>query len=497
MDIPPESRMVKEGWLLKRGEHIKNWRPRYFILYENGDLKGYKQKPEAGRESEPLNNFTARGCQVFKIDKPKPYTFMLRGLRFERSVIERTFCADTENERDEWCQAIERIAGIIQATDDQDVDMLDLKDDDDMSGKLHINRNSSASRGRKISLDDFEFIKILGKGTFGKVILCREKSSRALYAMKVLKKEVIVQKDEVTHTLTENKVLKTTKHPFLISLKYSFQTNLRLCFVIEYVNGGELFFHLSKDKVFTEDRTRFYASEILLALDYLHSQGIIYRDLKLENLLLDKDGHIKIADFGLCKEDINWGATTKTFCGTPEYLAPEILEDTDYGRAVDWWGLGVVMYEMMCGRLPFYDQDHDILFERILIEDVKFPKTLSVESKNLLSGLLDKDPKIRLGGGPSDAKDIMAHPFFAGVNWEDIYQKKVVPPFKPEVKSDTDTRYFDTEFTGESVELTPPDPCNLKSISEEELPYFQQFSFHGGAGTLGRSIEFGRSMERL
>lgn len=193
----------------------------------------------------------------------------------------------------------------------------------------------------------------MGKGTFGKVILCREKSTETLYAIKMLKKDVVIQKDEVEHTLTENRVLRSTKHPFIIvscikiitkplemfqnslthfaisfqSLKYSFQTSHRLCLVMQYVNGGELFFHLSRERVFTEDRTRFYGAEIICALGYLHSQGIIYRDLKLENLLLDKDGHIKIADFGLCKEEITYGSTTKTFCGTPEYLAPEVLED--------------------------------------------------------------------------------------------------------------------------------------------------------------------------
>lgn len=210
---------------------------------------------------------------------------------------------------------------------------------------------------------------MLGKGTYGKVILCREKATAKLYAIKILKKEVIIQKDEVAHTITESRVLQTTNHPFLIvgfilnllflslllnilffhlqSLKYSFQTNDRLCFVMQYVNGGELFFHLSRKRVFSEERTRFYGAEIISALGYLHSQSIIYRDLKLENLLLDKDGHIKIADFGLCKEDITYGRTTRTFCGTPEYLAPEVLEDNDYGRAVDWWGTGVVMYEMV------------------------------------------------------------------------------------------------------------------------------------------------------
>jgi RAC serine/threonine-protein kinase len=298
---------------------------------------------------------------------------------------------------------------------------------EDLCEKFSLQGTSiSKSTGkRKVTLESFEFLKVLGKGTFGKVILCREKATGRLYAIKILKKEIIIQKDEVAHTQTENRVLRKTNHPFLTSLKYSFQTNDRLCFVMEYVNGGELFFHLSRERVFSEDRTRFYGAEIISALAYLHSQNIIYRDLKLENLLLDKDGHIKIADFGLCKEDITYGRTTKTFCGTPEYLAPEVLEDNDYGRAVDWWGIGVVMYEMMCGRLPFYNRDHDVLFTLILMEEVKFPRNLSSDARELLGGLLIKDPARRLGGGPDDARQIMAHPFFSCINWRDLEQKKV------------------------------------------------------------------------
>lgn len=168
---------------------------------------------------------------------------------------------------------------------------------------------------------------------------------------------------------------------------------------------------------------------------YLHSHNIIYRDLKLENLLLDKDGHIKIADFGLCKEDITYGRTTKTFCGTPEYLAPEVLEDNDYGRAVDWWGVGVVMYEMICGRLPFYNRDHDVLFTLILLEEVKFPRSISPEARSLLSGLLIKQPDNRLGGGPDDYREIQQHAFFSSINWTDLVHKKITPPFRPQVTS--------------------------------------------------------------
>ncbi|XP_030375760.1 RAC serine/threonine-protein kinase [Scaptodrosophila lebanonensis] len=490
--------IVKEGWLQKRGEHIKTWRPRYFILRHDGTLMGYRSRPSDTTQSDQLlNNFTVRGCQIMTVDRPKPFTFIIRGLQWT-TVIERTFAVETEAERQQWTEAIRNVASRLsemgetamspsEETDAADVDMAAIAEVE-LSDKFLVQGTTRTGSGvKKVTLENFEFLKVLGKGTFGKVILCREKATAKLYAIKILKKEVIIQKDEVAHTLTESRVLKSTNHPFLISLKYSFQTNDRLCFVMQYVNGGELFWHLSHERFFTEDRTRFYGAEIISALGYLHSQGIIYRDLKLENLLLDKDGHIKVADFGLCKENITDGRTTKTFCGTPEYLAPEVLDDNDYGQAVDWWGTGVVLYEMICGRLPFYNRDHDVLFMLILSEAVKFPRNISEEAKSLLSGLLAKDPKKRLGGGPDDVKEIQAHPFFASINWTDLVQKKITPPFKPSVESDTDTRYFDKEFTGESVELTPPDSTGpLGSIAEE--PLFPQFSYQGDMASTFTSL---------
>uniref|UniRef100_G3WGA1 non-specific serine/threonine protein kinase n=1 Tax=Sarcophilus harrisii TaxID=9305 RepID=G3WGA1_SARHA len=441
--------------LIKEGEYIKNWRPRYFLLKTDGSFIGYKEKPQDVDLPYPLNNFSVAKCQLMKTERPKPNTFIIRCLQWT-TVIERTFHVDTPEERSlaffffflSW-------------------------------GGVSFNPQVGEER-RESTMNDFDYLKLLGKGTFGKVILVREKASGKYYAMKILKKEVIIAKDEVAHTLTESRVLKNTRHPFLTSLKYSFQTKDRLCFVMEYVNGGELFFHLSRERVFSEDRTRFYGAEIVSALDYLHSGKIVYRDLKLENLMLDKDGHIKITDFGLCKEGITDAATMKTFCGTPEYLAPEVLEDNDYGRAVDWWGLGVVMYEMMCGRLPFYNQDHEKLFELILMEDIKFPRTLSSDAKSLLSGLLIKDPNKRLGGGPDDAKEIMRHSFFVGVNWQDVYDKKLVPPFKPQVTSETDTRYFDEEFTAQTITITPPekyDEDGMDCMDNERRPHFPQFSY--------------------
>uniref|UniRef100_A0A7N4V1M4 non-specific serine/threonine protein kinase n=1 Tax=Sarcophilus harrisii TaxID=9305 RepID=A0A7N4V1M4_SARHA len=448
--------------LIKEGEYIKNWRPRYFLLKTDGSFIGYKEKPQDVDLPYPLNNFSVAKCQLMKTERPKPNTFIIRCLQWT-TVIERTFHVDTPEERHIYKKRT--FKNILQFHDNS------------MNHSLLIFHFSFV---RFQTMNDFDYLKLLGKGTFGKVILVREKASGKYYAMKILKKEVIIAKDEVAHTLTESRVLKNTRHPFLTSLKYSFQTKDRLCFVMEYVNGGELFFHLSRERVFSEDRTRFYGAEIVSALDYLHSGKIVYRDLKLENLMLDKDGHIKITDFGLCKEGITDAATMKTFCGTPEYLAPEVLEDNDYGRAVDWWGLGVVMYEMMCGRLPFYNQDHEKLFELILMEDIKFPRTLSSDAKSLLSGLLIKDPNKRLGGGPDDAKEIMRHSFFVGVNWQDVYDKKLVPPFKPQVTSETDTRYFDEEFTAQTITITPPekyDEDGMDCMDNERRPHFPQFSY--------------------
>ncbi|XP_021057572.1 RAC-alpha serine/threonine-protein kinase isoform X2 [Mus pahari] len=454
--------IVKEGWLHKRGEYIKTWRPRYFLLKNDGTFIGYKERPQDVEQREsPLNNFSVAQCQLMKTERPRPNTFIIRCLQWT-TVIERTFHVETPEEREEWTTAIQTVADGLKRQEEETMDFRSGSPSDS-SGAEEM-EVSLAKPKHRVTMNEFEYLKLLGKGTFGKVILVKEKATGRYYAMKILKKEVIVAKDEVAHTLTENRVLQNSRHPFLTALKYSFQTHDRLCFVMEYANGGELFFHLSRERVFSEDRARFYGAEIVSALDYLHSEkNVVYRDLKLENLMLDKDGHIKITDFGLCKEGIKDGATMKTFCGTPEYLAPEVLEDNDYGRAVDWWGLGVVMYEMMCGRLPFYNQDHEKLFELILMEEIRFPRTLGPEAKSLLSGLLKKDPTQRLGGGSEDAKEIMQHRFFANIVWQDVYEKKLSPPFKPQVTSETDTRYFDEEFTAQMITITPPDQVLLLS----------------------------------
>lgn len=449
---------VREGWLMKRGEYIKNWRPRYFVLRSDGSFLGFKDQPKSPEdvhnEQAILNNFSVKAAQIIKKNNPKPFGFVIRCFQLT-TLVERNFAVNSSADRDEWINDIEAVS---RKLDQESINEQSSSDDEG----THVT----------VTLDDFQMLKVLGKGTFGKVMLGKEIKSGNVYAIKLLRKDVVLAKDEVEHTLTENRVLKTAKHPFLTELIYSFQTTDRLIFVMEYVNGGELFFHLSRDRVFSEQRSRFYGSEITLALKYLHENKIVYRDLKLENLLIDSDGHIKVTDFGLCKQEISFNDTTKTFCGTPEYLAPEVLEDNDYGHAVDWWGFGVVLYEMLCGRLPFYNRDHEVLFDLILTEQVRFPPKLSDVSKAILNGLLEKKPTSRLGGGSGDAADVMQHKFFESVNWDDALNKKVPPPFVPAIENKEDVRYFDEDFTREAPHLTPPKDSELAQAAATEFPEF-------------------------
>jgi len=311
--------------------------------------------------------------------------------------------------------------------------------------------------GKKVSINDFHFLSVLGKGNFGKVMLSEEKSTGNLYAIKVLKKAFIIQNDEVESTKSEKRVFLAAnheRHPFLVGLHSCFQTESRIYFVMEYVSGGDLMLHIQRQQ-FSERQARFYACEVLLALEYFHKNDIIYRDLKLDNILLTLDGHIKIADYGLCKENMYYGATTNTFCGTPEFMAPEILLEQRYGRAVDWWAFGVLIYEMLLGQSPFRGDDEDEIFDAILEDEVLYPINMSRDSVSILQRLLTREPTKRLGAGPTDAEEVKRHPFFRSVDWQAIFEKKVPPPFIPSINSRTDTSNFDEEFTREPPVLTP------------------------------------------
>ncbi|TFY57868.1 hypothetical protein EVG20_g8375 [Dentipellis fragilis] len=310
---------------------------------------------------------------------------------------------------------------------------------------------------RKVGLDDFNFLAVLGKGNFGKVMLAEEKRSNNLYAIKVLKKEFIIDNDEVESTRSEKRVFLAAareRHPFLLGLHSCFQTETRVYFVMEYVSGGDLMLHIQR-KQFSLRQAKFYASEVLLALEYFHANGIIYRDLKLDNILLTLDGHVKVADYGLCKEEMWFGQTTSTFCGTPEFMAPEILLEQRYGRAVDWWAFGVLTYEMLLGQSPFRGDDEDEIFDAILEDEPLYPITMPRDAVSILQKLLTRDPARRLGSGKGDAEEIKRHPFFKDVNWDDILNKRIPPPYFPTISGSADTSNFDEEFTKEQPTLTP------------------------------------------
>lgn len=276
----------------------------------------------------------------------------------------------------------------------------------------------------------------------------KEKKSGEIFALKVLRKDFVVKRNQVEHTKTERSVLGYVNHPFIVGMKMAFQSKDKLYFVLDYCPGGELFYHLGRLGRFPEHQARFYAAEIVLAISYVHQLDIIYRDLKPENVLLDAQGHIRLTDFGLSKEGISDSSTGATsFCGTPEYLAPEIVDRRGHGRAVDWWSLGALLYEMLTGLPPFYCQDRERLFEKIRKETLRFPPSLSPSAKNVLSGLLMRDPEKRLGSGPTDAEEIKAHPFFSLIDWDMLQGGEMKPPWKPPVQGSADTSQFDTEFT--------------------------------------------------
>ncbi|KAJ2933660.1 hypothetical protein H1R20_g3436, partial [Candolleomyces eurysporus] len=300
---------------------------------------------------------------------------------------------------------------------------------------------------------DFEFLKLIGRGTFGKVFQVRKKDTRRIFAMKVLSKKEIVAKKEVAHTIGERKILQySLSCPFLVGLKFSFQTDQDLYLVTDFKSGGELFWHLQRETRFTEERAKFYIAELILALEHLHKYNIVYRDLKPENILLDATGHVALCDFGLSKADLQPNELTTTFCGTTEYLAPEILLDEHgYGKIVDFWSLGVLLFEMCCGWSPFYAEDTQQMYKNICFGKIRFPKgVIGEEGKLFVKGLLNRNPKNRLGA-QRDAEELKEHAFFSNIDWKALGLKQVTPPFIPVVESDESTNNFDPEFTGTDV----------------------------------------------
>ncbi|KDN46998.1 Pkinase-domain-containing protein [Tilletiaria anomala UBC 951] len=344
--------------------------------------------------------------------------------------------------------------------------------------RIQVSYKKLDAQGSSLNMDAFELLKVIGKGSFGKVMQVRKKDTSRIYALKTIRKAHIVSRSEVTHTLAERTVLARINNPFIVPLKFSFQSPEKLYLVLAFVNGGELFHHLQREGRFNEERSRFYAAELLCALEHLHSFNVIYRDLKPENILLDYTGHIALCDFGLCKLNMGADETTNTFCGTPEYLAPELLLGQGYTKAVDWWTLGVLLYEMLTGLPPFYSEDVNEMYRKILQDPLRFGDEVRPDARSLLTLLLNRDPAQRLGSGQSGAEVIKAHPFFSKhIDWKMLLAKKVRPPFKPSVASAIDTSNFDPEFTSEVPTDSVVDDSHMLSATVQEQ--FVGFSYNG------------------
>ena len=328
---------------------------------------------------------------------------------------------------------------------------------------------------KKVSLNDFKILKVLGRGTFGKVCLVQYKSTKKYYAMKIMKKNIILEHDQVSHTLLEKQILQNLNYQFLVGMVFCFQTQERIYFVMNFIRGGELFNHLHKCKYFPEEETKFYGAIIGLALEYLHTHGIVYRDIKPDNILIDEDGYLKLADFGMAKM-LKDQEKAFSLCGTPEYFAPEIITREGHNKSADWWSYGILLYEMLYGIPPFYSKNTEKMFELITKAEIKYPKKIQVSenAKDLISKLLIKDQDLRLGAD-GGFETIKKHPFFKGFDFKALEEKKIEAPYIPTLRGSIDVTNFDSKFTSEEIVTSEISPNTLEFIkcNQEEFQDFE------------------------
>ena len=321
---------------------------------------------------------------------------------------------------------------------------------------------------KNVGVDDFKIIKVIGRGSYGKVCLVEFKQTKELFAMKSLKKNVLLDEDQVESTLLEKNILQSLDYPFLVGMVFCFQTEERVYFVLPFIQGGELFQHLRKYKYFPEKNVKFYAAIIGLSLDYLHKKGIVYRDIKPENILIERDGYLKLIDFGMAKI-LKDDEKTNSFCGTPEYLAPEIITGEGHNRMADWWSYGTLVYEMLFGLPPFFNENVETMYELITNKELRFPKKFNVsdDAKDLLRKLLIKKQNERFGinGG---FEEIKKHPFFKDIDFKALEEKKIDAPFKPVLESNIDVTNFDDEFTSEDLVSSEITEKNMDLIKKNQ-----------------------------
>ncbi|KAG6558086.1 hypothetical protein Mapa_000267 [Marchantia paleacea] len=359
---------------------------------------------------------------------------------------------------------------------------LSLSDSGDSGSERGAEEQEDDGKGQgqtqapRLGPQDFELLRVVGRGAFGKVYQVRKKGTEEIYAMKVMKKHVIVEKNHCDYMKAERDILVKVIHPFVVQLQYSFQTKSKLYLLLDFINGGHLFFQLYRHGTFNEQLARILAAEIVCAVAHLHEKGIIHRDLKPENILIDLEGHVKLTDFGLAKE-IDDSKKSNSLCGTVEYMSPEIIEGKGHGKAADWWSVGVLLYEMLTGRPPFLHEkggNRYKLQQKIIKDKVKLPNYLTSEAANLLKGLLQKDPSKRLGSGLKGADEIKQHKWFKSICWRKCYNRQLKPEFKPTVNGKLCTANFDEMWT----EMPLADsPASTPKGGAADIDHFQGYTY--------------------
>ena len=428
--------VVCDGYLFKQGRVFTTWRRRYFRMIMSPPRSSSASSTSSTSSSSAMN----RAAPQLLCYYASP-----QDLR-ERGRLDLTLCTvaildekQRPNGRGEHC------FGVFTPTRAL---LLEAENAEEMARWVKAFRGEEDQAIANISKDDFEMLSVLGRGHFAKVMLGRKRDTGYLYAIKVIHKRRVTERKHAAHTKTERRVLGKIRHPFIVSLHFAFQTEHKLYLALDYCPGGELFGLLQRQRKVEEEHGKLYAAQIVLALEYLHRLGIIYRDLKPENVLIDGKGNLRLADFGLSKEVCD-GDRTYTFCGTPEYMCPEIILDQGHGQSVDFWALGVLIYELISGKHPFYTPNKDEMYRRILSVDPIVSKLLLPESQDILTQLLQKQVHRRLGSGPAGIDEVKRHPFFDDVDFKAVLAGKVKMPFLPNIKTDTDVSHFDVQFTRE------------------------------------------------
>ncbi|KAK4485715.1 hypothetical protein RD792_008361 [Penstemon davidsonii] len=348
------------------------------------------------------------------------------------------------------------VFGAIDDLDAIDADVIGIQEEEEKDVEV-----------KKMGPGDFEILRVIGKGAFGKVFQVRMKRENTntindvndngdgVFAMKVMRKDTIIKNNHVDYMRAERDILTKVEHPFIVQLRYSFQvTKSKLYLILDFINGGHLFYHLYRQRIFSEEQARVYTAEIVSAVSHLHKSGIVHRDLKPENILMDADGHVMLTDFGLAKE-IDESSRSNSMCGTTEYMAPEILLSKGHNKDADWWSIGILLFEMLSGQPPFTHANRKKLQEKIINEKFKLPPRLSTEAHSLLKGLLQKDPSKRLGSGPKGADEIKFHKWFQTVNWKKLEARELQPKFKPDVIGKDCTANFDKCWTAMPLDDSP------------------------------------------